>query len=249
MPRVLQRPGALLPSLLILWLFGSLSAISVGTQAFVGRRFAEKRDADAGAIRTNSALFAFVAGLIFSVIGYLDAVPPRGPHQGPRPSRRRPRLPQVALPRRVTSMTTTFAFKAFFDGIGKTYVHLVSAIVMNMINIALCLIFIFGNATLGAPKMGIAGAGLAGFVSTYVGLAILAGFALHPTSPPPLPPLLCEEALSRPHPRQSSSSPLSERHRHRRRHRWPRPLRRHLSAARRALPCRRRLSPLPRRRR
>ncbi|MEZ4311524.1 MAG: MATE family efflux transporter [Polyangiaceae bacterium] len=180
-PESSNAQSALLPSLLILWLFGgSLSAISVGTQAFVGRRFAEKRDADAGAVLTNSALFAFVAGLIFSVIGYLTM----------------PYLLEVLIkvpaPRAaahaylkwrflgVTSMTTTFAFKAFFDGIGKTYVHLVSAIVMNAINIALCLIFIFGNATLGAPKMGIAGAGLAGFVSTYVGLAILIGFALHP---------------------------------------------------------------------
>ncbi len=70
-------------------------------------------------------------------------------------------------------MTTTFAFKAFFDGIGKTHVHLISAVVMNALNIALCLLFIFGTPALGIPKMGIAGAGIAGFVSTYVGLAIM----------------------------------------------------------------------------
>ncbi|MBK8251107.1 MAG: MATE family efflux transporter [Polyangiaceae bacterium] len=180
-PESSNAQSALLPSLLILWLFGgSLSAISVGTQAYVGRRVAEKRDGDAGAVLLNAALFAFVAGILFSILGYLTmpailskiiSVP-------------EPRAAAHAYLKwrflGVTSMTTTFAFKAFFDGIGKTHVHLVSAIVMNAINIILCLIFIFGNATLGAPKMGIAGAGFAGFVSTYVGLFILIGYALHP---------------------------------------------------------------------
>ena len=78
----------------------------------------------------------------------------------------------------VTSMAATFAFKAFFDGIGRTHVHLVSAVVMNALNIALCWVFIFGNA--GAPAMGAAGAGLAGVVSTYVGLAIMVAYALLP---------------------------------------------------------------------
>src|SRR6185503_7559769 len=71
----------------------------------------------------------------------------------------------------ITSMAMTFSFKAFFDGIGKTYVHMVSAIVMNALNILMCLAFIFGRW--GAPRMGIAGAGLAAFVSTWIGLAIM----------------------------------------------------------------------------
>jgi MATE family multidrug resistance protein len=180
-PESSNAQSALLPSLLILWLFGgSLSAISVGTQAFVGRRVAEKKDQDAGAVLGNAALFACVVGILVSILGYLVM-----PHllgvliKVPEPRA----AAESYLKWRflgVTSMTTTFAFKAFFDGIGKPHVHLVSAIVMNAINIALCLIFIFGNETLGAPKMGIAGAGFAGFISTYVGLAILVGYALHP---------------------------------------------------------------------
>lgn len=180
-PESSNAQSALLPSLLILWLFGgSLSAISVGTQAFVGRRVAEKREQDAGAVLANAALFAFVVGILFSIIGYLTM-----PHLlGVLIKVPEPRAAAEAYLKwrflGVTSMTTTFAFKAFFDGIGKTHVHLVSAVVMNVLNIVLCLVFIFGNATLGAPRMGIAGAGLAGFVSTYVGLAILIGYALHP---------------------------------------------------------------------
>src|SRR3954453_17266430 len=71
-PEASNAQAALLPSLIVLWLFGgSLSSISVGTQAFTGRRFAEKRFEDAGAVLANAAFFAMVAGVLFSVLGYL----------------------------------------------------------------------------------------------------------------------------------------------------------------------------------
>src|SRR5262245_38183001 len=48
-PEGSNAQAALLPSLIILWLFGgSLSAISVGTQALTARRFAEDKPLDAG---------------------------------------------------------------------------------------------------------------------------------------------------------------------------------------------------------
>src|SRR5512132_2045155 len=70
-PESSNAQAALLPSLIVLWLFGgSLSAISVGTQAFVGRRFAEKNHEEAGAVLFNAAFFAVVAGILFSALGY-----------------------------------------------------------------------------------------------------------------------------------------------------------------------------------
>ena len=180
-PESSNAQAALLPSLIILWLFGgSISAISVGTQAFTARRFAERRLEDAGKVLTNATLFGLGAGILASVIGYLTM----------------PALLEVIIAKEavreaatrylhwrllgVASMSTTFAFKAFFDGIGKTHIHLVSAVVMNALNVVLCILLIFGNAALGIPKMGIAGAGLAGFIATYVGLAIMLGYAVHP---------------------------------------------------------------------
>jgi len=44
--------------------------------------------------------------------------------------------------------------------------------------VVLCYAFIFGH--LGAPRMGVAGAGFAGFVSTYVGLTVMVICALLP---------------------------------------------------------------------
>jgi len=181
LPESSNTQAALLPSLIVLWIFGgSISAISVGAQAFTGRRFAEKRFADAGAVLTNAVFFAFVAGLASTLLGYLTM-----------PHILRLIVPSEAVHAEamrylnwrllgVTSMAATFGFKAFFDGIGKTHIHLVSAVVMNALNIALCVLLIFGNEALGIPKMGIAGAGLAGVVSTYVGLFIMVGYALLP---------------------------------------------------------------------
>jgi putative MATE family efflux protein len=180
-PESSNAQAALFPSLIILWLFGgSLSAIAVGTQAYVGRRFAEKGYEDAGAVLTNAASFSVVAGIVFSVVGYLSIpaiLSVMIKNEGARAAAEeylRWRLLGV------TSMVTTFAFKAFFDGIGKTYIHLVSALTMNVLNIVLCSLLIFGQPVLGIPKMGIGGAGIAGVVSTYVGLAIMLGFALLP---------------------------------------------------------------------
>ena len=176
-PESSNGQAALLPSLILLWAFGgSLSAISVGTQAFTARRFAEKRPTDAGAVLVNAVTFATIAGVLFTLAGYLVVPAVIGTlSEGVREAADgylRWRLLGI------TSMAVTFAFKAFFDGIGKTHVHLVSAVVMNVINVALCYAFIFGN--FGAPRMGVAGAGFAGAVSTYIGLFIMIGYASLP---------------------------------------------------------------------
>ena len=171
-PESSNAQAALFPSLILLWMFGgSLSAISVGTQAIAARRFAEGKLRDSGAVLANSWFFSMVAGVIFTMLGYLSLPWVLG------------LLIKVPAVREaaeeylrwrllgIASMAMTFSYKAFFDGIGRTYVHMVSAIVMNAINIVLCLVFIFGRW--GAPRMGIAGAGLAAFVSTWIGLAIM----------------------------------------------------------------------------
>src|SRR6478672_1273612 len=50
-PESSNAQAALLPSLILLWMFGgSLSAISVGTQAIAARRLAEGKPQDAGGV-------------------------------------------------------------------------------------------------------------------------------------------------------------------------------------------------------
>jgi putative MATE family efflux protein len=158
------------------WLFGgSLSAISVGTQAFVARRYAERRYEAAGAVVANSAFFCLVAGVAFGVVGALTIERLLGLIL------KVPEAHAIAYSYSrwrllgIVSMSMTMALKAFFDGIGKTWVHLVSAVVMNVFNVLFCWMFIFGN--LGAPRMGAPGAGFAAFVATWIGLAIMLLYA------------------------------------------------------------------------
>lgn len=178
-PESSTAQAALLPSLILLWMFGgSLSAISVGTQAIAARRLAEGKPEESGSVLVNSWFFAVTAGIAFTILGYACL---------PAVLRLLIRVPEVRAAAReymhfrllgIASMAITFSFKAFFDGIGKTHVHMVSAVVMNALNVFLCWVFIFGN--LGAPHMGIGGAGLAGFVSTWVGLAVMVAWAIIP---------------------------------------------------------------------
>ncbi|MEP7053222.1 MAG: MATE family efflux transporter, partial [Pseudomonadota bacterium] len=171
--------AALLPSLILLWMFGgSLSAISVGTQAISARRFAEGKSTDAGAVLVNSWVCSLLAGALFTGIGYLVM---------PLALNALVRQPEVRLAALgylkwrllgITSMAATFSFKSFFDGIGKTHVHMVASVVMNVINVVLCIALIFGYW--GAPALGMTGAGIAGAASSWVGLVIMVGWAALP---------------------------------------------------------------------
>jgi putative MATE family efflux protein len=176
-PESSNAQAALLPSLILVWLFGgSLSAISVGTQALVGRRYAERNYEAAGRVLANSAWFCLVAGIVFSLIGALTikklvAVMIPGNPEAQQIAYEYSRFRLVG----VVSMSMTMAVKAFFDGISKTYVHFVASLLMNVCNVFLCYTLIFGH--FGAPRMGAPGAGLAALIATWIGLFIMLGFA------------------------------------------------------------------------
>lgn len=164
--------AALMPSLIIVWLFGgSLSAVSVGTQALTGRRFAEGDFRGTGAVLTNAAFFCLVAGGLLSIVGYVSLPFILGLMI------KSPPVLKIAIGYSrwrlcgVISMAMTMATKAFFDGLGRTQVHLVAAIVMNFFNVVFCYAFIFGH--LGAPRIGPEGAGLSAFLATWIGLGIM----------------------------------------------------------------------------
>ena len=175
-PESSNGQAALLPSLIIVWLFGgSLSAVNVGTLALTARRVAERKNEDAGAVLANGAWFSLVAGALVSVLGWvllpriLGLMIESPDVRGVALSYSRWRMMGVI------SMAMTMAIKGFFDGIGRTHVHLVAAIVMNVFNVLFCYCFIFGH--LGAPRMGVTGAGVSGFLATWIGLLIMILFA------------------------------------------------------------------------
>jgi MATE family multidrug resistance protein len=169
--------AALTPSLMLLWAVGGfLSAISVGTLALTSRRFGEENHRAAGAVVPNAVLITLTGGAALSVLGWvcmpwMFSAIVSNPHVA--------ELGTIYSRWRfvgIASMAMTAAYKSFFDGIGKTHLHLWAAVVMNIFNAALCWLLIFGN--LGAPRLGIAGAGIAAAVSSWVGLLVMGLFSL-----------------------------------------------------------------------
>lgn len=159
-------------SLILLWAVGGfLSSIQVGTQAIVARRYGEGNLAAAGQALTNSLAIAFLLGTIVSIGAYL-AMPFVFPLIDKNPN-------VVALGTEyagyrmlgVLSMVATVSYKSFFDGISQTYVHMVAAIVMNVANLILNWVLIFGVGPI--EPMYVGGAGLGSLISTYIGLLVM----------------------------------------------------------------------------
>lgn len=159
-------------ALALLWAIGGfLSAISVGTQAMVARREGRRDPQASGLVLANALVLAVASSAIATLICWklvpfvfsMASHDPAYVRIGSSYTRWR----FVGL----ISMVATAAYKAFFDGTGRTYVHFVAAIVMNIVNVALCWLLIFGH--LGLPHMGVEGAGLAAAVSSWVGLFVM----------------------------------------------------------------------------
>lgn len=166
-------------SLILLWAFGGfLSAIQVGTQAIVARRKGEGAADKAGQALHNSLWIAVICGAAVSVLGYIfmEAIFQRLDSN--------PTVVQLGAEYAryrmlgVLSMVATMSYKSFFDGIGRTHVHMVAAIVMNVANLLLNWVLIFGVDPF--PRMNVAGAGLGSLISTYLGLAIMVTWSLLP---------------------------------------------------------------------
>lgn len=159
-------------SLPLLWSVGGcLSAVSVGTQAITARRFGGRQMEEAGQVLTNSLAIAFITGTIFSIAAFV-ATPWLFGLLTNNESVLELGLPYARLRfLGVLSMVATASYKAFFDGIGKTHVHMVAAMAMNVLNLVLNYCLIFGVWIF--PRMEVEGAGLASLISTYVGLVIM----------------------------------------------------------------------------
>ncbi|MGY6553510.1 MAG: MATE family efflux transporter [Wenzhouxiangella sp.] len=69
-----------------------------------------------------------------------------------------------------------FSFRGYWSAVHMTRLYLVTLLIMHAVNVVLNWVFIFGN--LGAPALGVYGAGLATTLSIYLGLLIYVYFGL-----------------------------------------------------------------------
>jgi MATE family multidrug resistance protein len=174
LPEEVAVPGsaAIFLSVVLIWVFGGfLSAISVGTQAISARRFSEGSYAAAGKVLTNSLAVAMISSAIMFVCVY-----PFAGHLITLLSVQDIGESYVGIRFfALAGMATMAAYKSFYDGLGRVRVHMTIAIFMNILNVCLCYLLIFGFSIFGlnVPAMGIDGAALAAVISSYFGLALI----------------------------------------------------------------------------
>jgi putative MATE family efflux protein len=153
---------------------GFFSAVSFGTQAMTARRYAAGETHEAGRVLQNALYVGVAAGLAGALIGWFVTAPAIGYLAEASEEQRRLGVAYTSLRMLgIPGMVVTFAYKAFFDGIGRTWVHLWAALAMNVFNVGLNALLIFGVPSLGIPRLELEGAAIASVISTYVGLAIM----------------------------------------------------------------------------
>lgn len=140
------------------------SSLATGTHILVARRFGEKKFQECGNVLINSMFIGFVIGTVISLIGIFlskeignffakDVVV--GSLASEYIFFRLMGIPFFLL---------SVSYRGFFFGIGNTKVFMVSGLLVNLLNIILNYIFIYGE--FGAPEMGLAGAGLGSSLAT-----------------------------------------------------------------------------------
>lgn len=164
-------------SLMMMWAMGGLLAsISVGTQALTARRFGEKEYGRAGQVMINSFTVALISSTVLAIASWWF-VPLIFPYFHPNPLVVKLGIPFLRWRMLgVVSMVVAMSYKSWFDGLGRTHVHMTAAIVMNVINLFLNIALVFGKW--GAPRLGVEGSGMASMISSYVGLAIMVAWSL-----------------------------------------------------------------------
>lgn len=142
------------------------SSFSTGTHILVAREEGKGSYETCKNILNTSLVFGFIIGSLFGILIYLIA-----PHFSWI-------IAKDKIVEKLTSEYISFrflglpfflmivAFRGFFFGIGHTKIFMISGILLNVVNIFLNWVLIYGN--LGAPKLGLKGAALASSISTIV---------------------------------------------------------------------------------
>ena len=171
-PRGQAAGAALGLAVPVLWLMGGfVAAVSVGTQALTARRFGEQDEHAAGKVLTNSLVLALIAGGSMAVIAFFTAAPIfETMHDNPLVHQFGTEYTQLrALS--IIGWVATFSYKSFFDGLGKTHVHLIAAMIMAVVNIGLNFFLVYGLWFF--PRLEVFGAGLGSTVGTFTGCAVM----------------------------------------------------------------------------
>ena len=155
----------------------TLKSVDVAVQTFTAHRVGAGRDDEVGAVFATALDVCLGAGVLCTLVGLLwpgalmDLVT-RDPVVRD--------LGSGYLVYRYAGMLPLlfyFQAKGVFDGIGWTRIGMGVGIGMNVANVVLNWMFIFGR--LGMPALGVRGAALATSLSSLLAAGVIAGFLLH----------------------------------------------------------------------
>lgn len=165
-----------LATLLFAALATTLKAVDVACQTFTARRVGEGRDGQVGSVLATALTVSLVLGAAATWLGLA------WPHLLMRLVTRDPvveRLGAQYLWWRCLGLVPLLVFyqlKALGDGVGWTRVGMIANVGMNVINVPLNWLLIFGHG--GLPALGVAGSALATTISTGLATAYLAAVYL-----------------------------------------------------------------------
>ncbi len=154
--------------------------LSAGVQALAARRLGEGRDSETAIPLNGGLLLSLIIGIPLCIVMIL-ATPYAFDFLTSDPAVSEQGIPYLQI--RIVSMIAVgmnFSFRGYWSAIHMTGVYLRTLLIMHAINIFLNWVLIFGN--LGAPELGVFGAGLATTISLYIGTSLYFFFAVRKAS-------------------------------------------------------------------
>lgn len=146
-----------------------VTGLSAGVQAMAARRKGEGRLSEAAMPLNGGLLLSLAIGLpagalLFVLAGDLFGLVSDDPAVIAAGT---PYLQARLLAMAAAGMN--FSWRGYWNGLGRSTIYLRSIVVMHIANIGLNWVLIYGN--LGAPALGVTGAGIASALATWIGTA------------------------------------------------------------------------------
>lgn len=160
-----------------LWtVFSLFNGCATGVQTFVSQCHGAGQDERCGRWAWQG-FYAVVPITTLAMFGFAALADPLFARLGTSVELRENALAYLA-PRPVgfIGLAVWIVLASFFRGLGDTRTPLAATVVANLVNVVLDYALVFGR--LGLPAWGIAGAAVATSIAEWVGVAVLAGFAL-----------------------------------------------------------------------
>jgi len=154
--------------------------LSAGVQALAARRLGEGRTSETAIPLNGGLMLALIIGIPLCIV-LIIATPYAFTFLTSDPEVRELGIPYLQI--RILSMVAVgmnFSFRGYWSAIHMTGIYLQTLLIMHAINIFLNWVLIFGN--LGAPELGVFGAGLATTISLHIGTGLYFFFALRHAS-------------------------------------------------------------------